>query len=112
DEGPAVQYPNGTRKWYRNGQLHRDDGPAIEWPDGSKSWYRNGQLHRDDGPAVEGANGVKYWYREGREVCPDLTSRADDVCARMMERAKLMAGRDPQTSTESECEATPAFRKG
>lgn len=57
---------NGTKKWYRNGQLHRDDGPAIEAADGTKEWYRNGQLHRDDGPAVEQADGTKKWYRNGQ----------------------------------------------
>jgi len=25
------------------GQLHRDDGPAIEYPDGRKEWWVNGQ---------------------------------------------------------------------
>ena len=57
----------GTR-WYYNsaGQLHRDDGPAIEYPDGSKSWCQNGQLHRTDGPAVEYASGDKVWYINGK----------------------------------------------
>ena len=56
----------GTR-WYFNsaGQLHRDDGPAIEYPDGSKSWCQNGQLHRTDGPAIECADGTKRWYING-----------------------------------------------
>ena len=26
-----------------NGVLHRDDGPAVEYVDGSKFWYRNGE---------------------------------------------------------------------
>jgi hypothetical protein len=56
---------DGTRKWYRNGQYHREDGPAIEWADGGKWWYRNGPCHRDDGPAVEYADGTKAWYRNG-----------------------------------------------
>ena len=31
-------------KEYRNsqGQLHRLDGPAVEYPDGTKSWYIHG----------------------------------------------------------------------
>ena len=45
---------------------HREDGPAIEWADGSKSWSLNGQRHREDGPAVEYANGTKYWYLNGQ----------------------------------------------
>ena len=46
-------------------QLHREDGPAIEWADGSKEWYRNGQLHREDGPAIEYKSGTEEWYLFG-----------------------------------------------
>ena len=35
----------GTRRWYNESkQLHRTDGPAVEFPNGSKSWYLNGVL--------------------------------------------------------------------
>ena len=68
DDGPAVEYPNGTKYWYRNDKLHRDNGPAIEYPDGTKYWYRNDKRHRDDGPAVEYPNGSKYWFRDGKRV--------------------------------------------
>jgi hypothetical protein len=37
----------------KNGKLHREDGPAVEYADGSKKWYLNGKLHREGGPAVE-----------------------------------------------------------
>lgn len=30
------------KEWYRDGERHREDGPAIEYPDGTKFWYRNG----------------------------------------------------------------------
>lgn len=43
--------------WY-----HRDDGPAIEWANGSKAWFRDGDCHRDDGPAIEEAGG-RIWCR-------------------------------------------------
>jgi hypothetical protein len=36
-----VEYPNGTKKWFLNGKLHREDGPAVEWADGTKRWYFN-----------------------------------------------------------------------
>ena len=57
----------GTCYYYNNaGLLHRLDGPAIEYPDGSKSWCQNGQLHRIDGPAVEWARGNKDWFINGK----------------------------------------------
>lgn len=33
---------NGIKYWYQNRKLHRIDGPAIEYPDGTKEWYING----------------------------------------------------------------------
>lgn len=67
----SIVSSNGTKKWYVNGELHRDDGPAVEYEDGSKSWYLNGNLHRENGPAIEYVNGHKEWYINGeyqREV--------------------------------------------
>jgi len=47
----------------------------VEWANGDKFWYLNGNLHRVDGPAVERTNGVKeYWInwervsKEAQEV--------------------------------------------
>ena len=59
-----VEY-NGTKEWYRNGELHRESGPAIEDANGDKWWYLNGKLHRESGPACEYANGYKCWYLNG-----------------------------------------------
>ena len=55
---------DGTIRYYNDkNELHREDGPAIEWADGLKEWYKNGKRHREDGPAIERANGKKeYWY--------------------------------------------------
>jgi len=52
----------GTKFWNLNGKLHREDGPAIEYTDGSTEWYVNGELHREDGPACEYTDGDKYWF--------------------------------------------------
>ena len=62
----------GTR-WYRNamGQLHRDDGPAVEWSNGTKSWYQNGLRHRTDGPAIEYSDSGKVWFINGEELSED-----------------------------------------
>jgi len=35
----------GTKEWRLHGKRHREDGPAIEWANGSKSWLINDKLH-------------------------------------------------------------------
>ena len=66
ENGPAIEYADGSKCWYQNGQRHRTDGPAIERADGTKCWYQNGHLHRTDGPAIERADGTKEWYIDGK----------------------------------------------
>jgi hypothetical protein len=54
---------NGNKEWtLPNGKLHREDGPAIEYCDGSKEWWVNGNIHREDGPALEWSGGGKNWF--------------------------------------------------
>ncbi len=48
-----------------NGKFHREDGPAVEYPSGEKRWYLHGELHREDGPAIEYPSGNKRWYLDG-----------------------------------------------
>ena len=63
EDGPAIEYSTGTKKWYKYGCLHREDGPAEEYSDGSKLWYKNGKLHREDGPAtIKHLYGIKGWW--------------------------------------------------
>ena len=61
-------YPNGTKRWFLNGELHNEHGPATIYPDETKYWYLNGKRHREDGPAVVYPNGKKHWYLNGKEV--------------------------------------------
>ena len=68
EDGPAVEYANGDKCWYKNGLQHREDGPAVEWASGDKYWYQNGKLHREDGPAIECANRHKAWYINGKQL--------------------------------------------
>jgi len=68
EDGPAVEYENGSKEWRLNNRLHREDGPAYEWANGDKSWYLNGKRHREDGPAVEHADGYKAWYLNGERL--------------------------------------------
>ena len=65
EDGPALEYTDGTKAWYLNGKLHREDGPALDHTSGSKFWYLNGKLHREDGAAIEYADGGKAWWLNG-----------------------------------------------
>ena len=70
-----------------NGKLHREDGPAIEYADGTKCWYVDGKRHRTDGPAIEWANGHKEWYIDGkchRLDGPSVTAIASTSSSLMM----------------------------
>ena len=62
EDGPAIERANGTRIWYLNGKLHRVGGPAAECTDGTKHWYINDKLHREDGPAIVRVTGTREWY--------------------------------------------------
>ena len=66
ENGPAVEYSNGDKVWYQNGQLHRTDGPAIDRASGHKEWWQNDQCHRTDGPAVVFEDGDKRWCINGK----------------------------------------------
>ena len=58
----------GTTRWFKDAKcdiLHRENGPAIEWHDGTKSWWQNGRRHRTDGPAIVYAVGRKEWFING-----------------------------------------------
>ena len=69
----------GTKRWFKNGQRHREDGPAVEYADGFKAWYENDRLHRLDGPAVEYADGLKRWWVNGKSYSFDGWLEALDV---------------------------------
>ena len=62
EDGPAIEFTNGYKEWYKDGLRHRENGPAIEYADGTKYWYKNGKRHREDGPAIE-------WVDGGRRYC-------------------------------------------
>ena len=52
-KGWSVEYrsfegDDGTKRYYRNRELHREDGPAIEYSSGSKCWYLAGQFIRSE----------------------------------------------------------------
>ena len=86
EDGPAIEYTDGSKYWYLNGKLHREDGPAIECANGAKRWYINGFLHREDGPAVEYTNGrTEYWINDNH--IPQLDDKkiyGKDIIAKLI----------------------------
>lgn len=56
----------GGTYWRKDGLLHREDGPAVEYTNGTKQWWINGEHHREDGPAVINVStGTNLWYLNG-----------------------------------------------
>ena len=70
-DGPAIEFDNGDKAWYINGDRHREDGPAVEYDSGVRYWYINDKRHREDGPAIEWVSGDKWWYINGEELSED-----------------------------------------
>ena len=66
EDGPAIEWANGSKLWYQNGKLHRIGAPAVVNSIGSKHWWREGVRHREDGPACEFANGLVEWCLNGK----------------------------------------------
>jgi hypothetical protein len=60
-------YTNGSRYYYKNGELHHDgDLYATFFNNGVEYYYKNGQIHRDgDLPAVIGSDGTMEYYING-----------------------------------------------
>jgi len=61
-----IELDNFGNKLWRNkdGKFHRLDGPAVEFADGDKQWWKKGNLHRLDGPAIE-VGSYKAWWKNG-----------------------------------------------
>jgi len=59
--------PFGAKRWFLDGELHREGGPAYEDDEGYKEWYLNGLYHREDGPAIEyppkNGGGNEWWLK-------------------------------------------------
>jgi hypothetical protein len=82
---------NGTKQWYNeNDKLHRLDGPAIEYADGGKSWWVNGERHRLDGPAVEWPNGDKEWWIEGNKYTEEQFKAKIETMSRPCKGKKIV----------------------
>jgi len=66
EDGPAIEWVDGDKEWFKDGKRHRINGPALKFSNGDKYWYLEGKHHREDGPAIEYENGYKRWYLNGR----------------------------------------------
>ena len=120
NDEPAEFLPDGTKKWYKDGVLHRDNGPAVEntnlkikrWyqngllhrdqdkpaviEDGGRinMWYQNGLLHRNNGPAVTLSNGNEEWYQNGllhRVNGPAISNRYNDKIRKYYKNGELIS---------------------
>ena len=84
EDGPAIEYVNGSKEWYINGLLHREDGPAVEWYNGDREYWINGEKHRKDGPAIEWYYGDKEWWINGKPYTEEefnsiINKKSDDM---------------------------------
>ena len=89
---------NGSKFYYKDKEMkvrHREDGPAIEWCDGTKSWWINGKLHREDGPAIEWCDGNKTWWINGVKLSEEEHARrTSKVVELTMDQIAALAGVD------------------
>jgi hypothetical protein len=65
EDGPAIEWVNGGKFWYRDGELYREDGPAIEWSIDEKERYKGCKFHMEHSPAVELPRDENAWYLNG-----------------------------------------------
>ena len=40
-------YTDGTKQWLQNDKLHRLNGPAYEYPNGTKGWWIEGKQYSE-----------------------------------------------------------------
>ena len=76
----------GTKFYYIKGTdiLHREDGPAIEFSNGSKEWFQHGKNHRLNGPAIEWVDGYKeYWIND--KYIPNVNSIEEAIIKSLLE---------------------------
>ena len=48
EDGPAIEYYNGTKVWFVNGKRHRTDGPAYDYAEGDREWWLNDERYSEE----------------------------------------------------------------
>lgn len=67
---------NNSIRYFKDKEMkiiHREDGPAIEYDNGTKVYYQNNKYHRLDGPAITGVR-FEAWYVDGIHMNNDTLS--------------------------------------
>jgi len=76
-------FPNGNTFWYSDPEceiVHRENGPAVEYANGTKVYYQNCKRHRLDGPAIEYDNGDgEYWIDGVQYTKEEFISKTQPV---------------------------------
>jgi len=81
EDGPAVEYADGSYEWWVNGEIHHEGGPAAYYKHNNKIhqyWYSYGKIHRFDGPAVIKTNDTPRWWINNFDVTLKITKWAID----------------------------------
>jgi len=74
ENGPAIEYEDGSEEWWFYGLRHRKNKPAVILKEEgfnittlTEEWWFYGKLHRDNGPAVSKSDGTQeYWFYGNR----------------------------------------------
>jgi hypothetical protein len=83
-DGVAIYYTNDNNQW------HREDGPAINFPDGSEYWWLNGKRHRKDGPAINLKNGYKEYWLNGVRYDNKFNITSDEEWTKIVSKILLL----------------------
>jgi hypothetical protein len=73
----------------------------AEFPNGTKFWYKDGNLHREDGPAKEYSSGRKHWWLDGKEYSEEEFSRVTTKRAPLTV-SPVVVKSEPTTASEPE----------
>lgn len=69
------------KKYYLTGKNGEQLPFCLEDPDKvlAKRWYFNGEFHREDGPATEDKWGREEWYLNGKSFGPTKPDNWDEL---------------------------------
>jgi len=76
-----VKVTENSTTWFNlKDQFHREDGPAVEFVNGAKVYYINGERHREDGPAIEWVNGNKSYCINDKNLTEEEFNNRNKSC--------------------------------